>query len=264
MRILGDEINRRQFGTLAAGALAGLAFAGCRGAAATGEQSRVTRPTKRPARSGFRRPAAGTQSLGLAEGRDGVLMVPAGASPAPLPLLVLLHGAGGNGGNMLRRLGAATDAAGIAVLAPDSRDARTWDAIRGDLGPDVDFINRALARTFDVLDIDESRLSVGGFSDGASCALTLGLISGDVFGRVVAWSPGFFVDAGENGKARFYISHGRADEILPIERCSRMIVPRLQKRGYDVTYREFDGGHTMPPDIIREGLEFASAPSAAL
>ena len=261
-RSLGGEISRRRFGTLAAGAVAGLALAGCRGAAATGEQARVTRPTKRPAPSGFRRPAAGTQSLGLADGRDGVLMVPAGAAPAPLPLLVLLHGAGGNGGNMLRRLGAAADRAGIAVLAPDSRDPRTWDAIRGDLGPDVAFINRALARTFDTLDIDESRLSIGGFSDGATCALTLGLLSGDVFDRVVAWSPGFFVDTAVNGKSRFYISHGRTDEILPIDRCSRVIVPRLQKRGYDVTYREFDGGHTLPPEIIREGLEFAGVPRA--
>ena len=186
-------------------------------------------------------------------------MVPAGASPAPLPLLVLLHGAGGNGGNMLRRLGAATDAAGIAVLAPDSRDARTWDAIRGDLGPDVDFINRALARTFDVLDIDESRLSVGGFSDGATYAISLGLLNGDLFPRVLAYSPGFFVAGSPQGRPRFFISHGTADPILPIDRCSRVIVRRLEERGYDVTFRQFDDGHTIPPHIALTGMKWVAS-----
>jgi predicted esterase len=31
-------------------------------------------------------------------------------------------------------------------------------------------------------------------------------------------------------------------------------VPALRRRGYDVTFREFDGGHTVPPDIAREAL----------
>jgi phospholipase/carboxylesterase len=158
---------------------------------------------------------------------------------------------------MLRRLGSAADTAGIAVLSPDSRDPRTWDGIRGDLGPDVTFLNRALERVFEMADIDPARISVGGFSDGATYALTLALINGDLFSRVVAWSPGFYVDDEVHGKPRFYVSHGRSDEILPIDRCSRVIVPRLQRRGYDVTYKEFDGGHAMPPDVVREGLEFA-------
>ena len=67
--------------------------------------------------------------------------------PAPFPLLVLLHGAGGNGEGMLRRLGTAADEAGVAVLAPDSRDA-TWDAVRAGFGRDVMFLDSALERAF--------------------------------------------------------------------------------------------------------------------
>jgi predicted esterase len=255
---MSGGITRRQFASLAATGVAGLTL-GCRDGAVSGAQHRITaRPptrTQPPPRL-----PAGATPLALGKPRDAILMIPGGAPAAPLPLLVLLHGAGGNGGNLLRRLGAAVDAAGIAVLAPDSRDPRTWDAIVASPGPDVAFINRALERTFDTLDVDAKRLSVGGFSDGATYAITLGLMSGDVFSRVVAWSPGFFVDDEVNGKPRFYISHGRGDEILPIHRCSRVIVPRLKQRGYDVTYREFDGGHAMPPDVIREGLEFAVRP----
>jgi phospholipase/carboxylesterase len=233
-------------------ALAGFAL-GCRGSAASA-QSRIS---ARPRASKVLRPPAGAQKLGLGGERDAVLMIPAGAPASPLPLLVLLHGAGGSGGNMLRRLGSQVDTAGLAVLSPDSRDPRSWDAIRGSLGPDVDFLNRALTRVFETVDVDPARVSVGGFSDGATYALTVGLINGDLFSRVVAWSPGFYVDDQVRGKPRVFVSHGRDDEILPIARCSRVIVPRLQQRGYQVTYREFDGGHSMPPEMIREGLAFA-------
>jgi phospholipase/carboxylesterase len=159
---------------------------------------------------------------------------------------------------VLQRFGAAADEAGIVVLAPDSRDS-TWDAIRGDFGPDVAFVNRALARVFDVVSVDPARMAIGGFSDGATYAVSLGLINGDLFRRIVAFSPGFVVDGPAHGKAQFFISHGTADPILPIDRCSRVIVPGLRRRGYDVTFREFDGRHEVPAEIAREGMQWLAA-----
>jgi predicted esterase len=55
------------------------------------------------------------------------------------------------------------------------------------------------------------------------------------------------------------VSHGRSDQILPIDQCSRVIVPRLQAQGYIVTFREFDGRHEMPPDVAAEGLRWMAA-----
>ena len=112
---------------------------------------------------------------------------------------------------------------------------------------DVAFVDRALARVFETVSVDPARLAVGGFSDGASYALSLGLINGDLFGRVVAFSPGFEIAGDAHGRARFFISHGKADTVLPIDFCSRMIVPRLRTRGYDVTFREFNGGTRFRP-----------------
>jgi phospholipase/carboxylesterase len=175
-----------------------------------------------------------------------------------MPLLVLLHGASGSGAGVLRRLGSFAEEAGLAVLAPDARDS-SWDAIRGDFGPDVSFLNRALERVFETVAADPARISIGGFSDGATYAVSLGLINGDLFQRVVAFSAGFIIPGAMTGKPRFFISHGTADRILPIDRCGRVIVSRLQKRGYDVTFREFDGGHEIPPDIAREGMTWAAA-----
>jgi phospholipase/carboxylesterase len=203
--------------------------------------------------------AAGERELGLGSGRDAVLFVPSSASgSAPMPLLLLLHGAGGRGERILARLRDAAEAAGVVVLSPDSRDS-TWDAIHAGFGPDVTFIDRALAKVFETVPVDPARVAIGGFSDGASYALSLGLINGDLFTRVVAFSPGFLVNGARVGKPHIYISHGGSDPILPIDQTSMVIAPGLQRRGYEVTFRQFEGGHDIPPAIAKEGLSWVSA-----
>jgi len=169
----------------------------------------------------------------------------------------MLHGAGQSADWMLERIDTDADDAGVAVLAPNSRES-TWDALHDGFGPDVAFVNRALERVFDTVDIDPTRITVGGFSDGATYAISLGLINGDLFSRVLAFSPGFVIDGTAQGTPQFFISHGTADRILPIDRCSRRIVRDLRERRYDVTFKEFDGGHQIPADIAHEGLRWAA------
>src|SRR5437762_1518146 len=161
-----------------------------------------------------------------------------------------------------RRFGAAADEAGVAILAPDSRDS-SWDAIRGGFGRDVAFLDRALDRVFDTVSVDPERVAVGGFSDGATYALSLGLINGDLFRRIAAFSPGFIVDGPPHGKPQSCISHGTADPILPIAQCSRTIAPLLRRRGYDVTFREFQGGHTVPAEIATDALRWIAGTERA-
>jgi len=213
--------------------------------------------------------ARGEQRLGLDARRDGVLFVPASADSLRqgsgqaerVPLLVLLHGAGGSGESVLRRIRAAAEEAGVAVLAPDSRES-TWDAVHVAFGPDVAFIDRALARVFETLAVDPARVAIGGFSDGATYALSLGLVNGDLFQRVVAFSPGFLVSGLRVGKPLVFISHGTSDEILPIDQTSRTIVPGLRERGYEVVFREFEGGHEVPAAIAREGVAWVKNSSS--
>ena len=196
----------------------------------------------------------GLQSLGLgapARG-DHLLYVPAGYEAGRLaPVAVLLHGAAGDARATLDLLRGLADATGIIVVAPTSREY-TWDVIVGGYGPDVETIDRALEETFCHYSVDPARLAVGGFSDGASYALSLGINNGDLFTDVWAFSPGFMAPSESVGTPRFFISHGRRDRVLPIERCSRRIVPQLERAGYEVTYREFDGAHTVPPEIALE------------
>lgn len=249
------RLSRRRFIASAAGALLG-GVAGRHTVMAQG-QATSARLTARPKPGVTRTLTSGPLGLGKG-GRDGVVQMPTTMRDGPAPLLLFLHGATQNGAAMLRRIGPAADAAGVVVVAPDSRDG-TWDAIRGDFGEDVAYLNEVLGFVFARLPVNPAGITLGGFSDGASYALSLGLANGDLFPRVVACSPGFIIQAPAQGRPRFFISHGRSDQILPIDRCSRVIVPRLQSMRYEVTYREFDGRHEVPPAIATEAMTWMTA-----
>ena len=203
--------------------------------------------------------APGEHRLGLTTTeRDATLYIPKNvASARSVPLLLMLHGAGSSARNV-RFVFPLAEELGIVVLAPDSRRS-TWDGIGGLFGPDVAFIDAALRYTFQRVAVNTGRVAIGGFSDGASYALSLGLANGDLFPRVVACSPGFVMSAPPQGRPRLFVSHGTADQILPIDRCSRVIVPRLRTLKYDVTYREFEGRHEMPAEILAEALRWMTA-----
>ena len=190
---------------------------------------------------------------GIDSDRDGVLRVPPTYTPdKPAPLAVMLHGAGGYARRVSSLFSVGEDF-GVILLIPESRGP-TWDAVRGRYGPDIEFLDRALRYTFERCNVDARRIGIGGFSDGATYGLSVGLASGDLFTHILACSPGFIIKGGLSGKPRVFISHGKTDQILPIDSTSRRIVPALQRANYAVTYREFDGPHAVPPEIAREAF----------
>lgn len=197
--------------------------------------------------------ATGLQPLALDGVRDGFLYVPASYQPEqPLPLVLMLHGAGGTARGSLDTFLPTLENVDTLLLVPDSRGA-TWDVIeeRG-YGSDVLFIDRALRQTLSRYAVDRTHLAIGGFSDGASYALSLGLTNGDLFTHILAFSPGFLSPAHLRGQPEIYISHGIHDTVLPINRCSRRIVLQLQQDHYHVYYHEFEGGHAIPGTLLEE------------
>ena len=221
---------------------------------ATGEGRLVARPGQ-PTEAA----PTGLHLLKLGADRDGLLYVPPGyRADRPAPLVLMLHGAGGNARHGLAPLQQLADAAGLLLLAPDSRQ-QTWDIILGRYGPDVAFIDRTLTRTFDRYAVDPMHIAIEGFSDGASYALSVGIANGDLFTHVIAFSPGFMAPPAQQGSPRLFISHGTRDGVLPIDACSRRIVPQLERAGYDLRYREFNGGHIVPPEIVHEAIDWFTA-----
>ncbi|MFC4020010.1 alpha/beta hydrolase [Micromonospora sp. GCM10011542] len=208
------------------------------------ENPRHGRLTARP-RTPVAPAPAGLVPLTDADG-DPLAMVYApepAADGAPYRLVLLLHGAGGSARQGLDLLLPVADAHHLLLVAPQAA-ASTWDLIAEGFGVDVRRIDGLLANVFDGYPVRD--VTVGGFSDGASYALSLGLTNGDLVDTVLAFSPGFAAPLVTHGKPRVFVSHGVDDRVLPIDVCSRRLVPRLHSLGYDVTYEEFPGAHEVP------------------
>jgi len=205
----------------------------------------------------------GLHPLGLGGGkRDGLLYVPRSYRPEqPAPLMVLLHGAMGNAAQMLEVTQALAEAEGLILVIPESRGV-TWDHKLATGSEDLAFIDRALAHVFARYAVAKEQLSVAGFSDGASYALALGILNGDLFPRILAFSPGFVHAAEPRGVPRVFIAHGDKDAVLPVEQSGRRIVAELGAAGFDVRYLEFAGGHSLPPDVLRAAALWLHEPTS--
>ena len=195
--------------------------------------------------------APGLVRLGNGDVHDPYVYVPASyQASTPMPLMLALHGAGRNVSDPLNLLTPFAESHGFLLLVANSSDY-TWDGIIDHFGTDVRLINAALNRAFERCNVDPQRVTLQGFSDGASYGLGLGLANGDLFSRIIANSPGFIAESGSSrtGKPELFISHGVQDQVLPIHSTSRQIVPALQAEGYQVLYQEFNGGHGVPQTI---------------
>jgi phospholipase/carboxylesterase len=199
--------------------------------------------------------ATGLQALGLERDEDAILYVPKGYSHAqPAPLIVAFHGAGGDARGGIDLFLNDADANGVILLATRSRGA-SWDVTTGNgFGADVAFLDRALRIVFERYAIDPARIAAAGFSDGASYALSVGLTNGDLFGAIMAFSPGFSAPGAAHGRPRIFISHGTLDVVLPIDLTGRMIASQLREAGYAVELVEFDGLHLVPDEIVDAAL----------
>ena len=261
MKDRGAVMNRRDF----------LALGG--GGAAIGLASIVARPHLRPwpapepgrLTTRFHKPVKpGPVSPGehvlLAEGdRRSILFIPQTYDPnRAAPFCLALHGATGSGDSMLRNSRDAAEKHGVIVLSPSSHDF-SWDAIRSDYADDFARVDKLLGQVFDQCAIDPRHVAVAGFSDGATYALSIGLVNGDLFTHVIAHSPGFIIGGNAHGKPRVFISHGRQDTILPIGQCGRRIARQLEGEGYRLRFDEFDGGHAATPAMRETAFAWFTA-----
>lgn len=245
-------LTRRQFvrtGVLgAAGVAAGCLAGPTEGAAAGGSRLR-----SRPGEPGSGGLTPGTHSLEDAIDAEATLYVPSSWSPdVPARLFVMLHGAGASR-NGLDGIFPLADPHGMLVLLPKSQ-GRTWDLVLGGFGPDVAMIDRALAWIFERCAVDPAGVCLGGFSDGGSYALSLGLGNGDLFGRIAAFSPGFMAPAERIGTPSILMVHGVQDTILPIAGTSREITAQLRAWAYALDYEEFDGPHTIRAEDLQRAF----------
>lgn len=210
---------------------------------------------------------------------DAIAYVPASAGARP-PLLVLLHGAGRRADRMIQYLSAEANQRGIVLLAPTSR-GETWDMVSSAEQPPSAYsmLANSMARRFTnsrdavrvesaidalakIMPIDRSRTVLGGFSDGATFALAMGLSRNHQFSAVFAWSPGIAIEtASPARRRRIFVSHGRQDPVTSFQTDCAEIVPMLQNEGAAVSFLPFNGGHEIPEIAKDAFLDAVFGPS---
>lgn len=105
------------------------------------------------------------------------------------------------------------------------------------------------------------RVVLGGFSQGAMLSIDVALAPGSTVDRIAVLSGAFLADslvglrAPRAVKPPVFVSHGRQDDILSFSAAER-IRDLLSKHGFPLTWLPFDGGHDIPPSVVRALADF--------
>jgi len=198
--------------------------------------------------------------------------VPAGEGP--FPAFLALHGRGSNAHDLLGlapvleegralvvcpqgplALSRATGMDGYAWLPPEGAGPADFERARSAV---LSFLDAALER----YPIRRDRLVLLGFSQGGAVAYDLFLREPERFAGLVALSS-WIADPvladptpkpGLAGRPVLAI-HGTQDALVPVERA-RASRDALLALGVALHYREFEMGHELAPDALRELLQW--------
>ena len=192
------------------------------------------------------------------------------------PLLIGLHGNGGNSEQLLAAMNNVLKKEPLILAAPQGAYANFPLLFGPHFSWEIQTRDRELWKLGDPLAVENvghairvlkekypvSEVYVLGFSQGAAYAFLSGfLLPGQVTGIVSI--GGLFpetdtdfsilkeADIASGKKIRVFIAQGSHDPAIPVGLGARTTV-KLKKYGFDVVYREYEGGHEISPDVLRE------------
>ena len=170
------------------------------------------------------------------------LYVPASVKKdAPAPLLVAMHGSTSNGQTIVERWTDLADAHGLIVAGPDATTNKMWVSPQD--GPL--FLKDVVDDVAKTHAIDGRRIYIFGHSAGANFALQMAMLESEFFAagaiHAGAISSDYYpiFDAATR-KIPMAIYIGTRDQFYPID-VVRGVKDALQKRGFDLLYKEMPG-----------------------
>jgi phospholipase/carboxylesterase len=177
----------------------------------------------------------------------------------PLPLVMALHGGGGDGRRFLWSWLREARTHGAIVAAPSSL-GDTWAIGR----EDVDSPNLAGIVEFvrSQWSVDASRMLLTGMSDGGTFAMLSGLEAGSPFTHLAPAACGFhpmFLEVSDPERVRglpIHYAHGELDWMFAVDQA-RQAQAALAQAGAAVTYVELDDlSHCYPRELNTPILEW--------
>jgi phospholipase/carboxylesterase len=193
--------------------------------------------------------------------------LPAGYEPNyPYPLLVFLHGHGGNEEQILRlapRLSRRNYLC-IGLRGPQSLGIRA-DGRMGYSWGDSDFhttlvedyVLRAVEQTRRNYHVHSERIYLAGFSEGATLAYRLGLVFPERFAGVISLNGNIVRRGGplfrlpEIRQLRVLICHGIANVFVPLSSAQKDF-RLLYTAGLPVRMHTYPATHRLHPDMLRD------------
>jgi phospholipase/carboxylesterase len=192
---------------------------------------------------------------------------------SPQGILVLMHGRGADEHDLaplLQALDPDGDLLGVLPRGPLALPpgGRHWYVLREVGSPDRETFLETFAMLSDWLDgvlaeneVPPERLVLGGFSQGAVMAYSLGLAAGRkrpaailAFSGFIPRVDGFELDVEARAGLSVSISHGSLDPIISVE-FAREARARLEAAGLAVRYREDPVPHTIAPGALAQAKQ---------
>lgn len=192
------------------------------------------------------------------------------------PLLLLLHGYGSNEEDLFSFAAQLPDEYYIiSARAPHPLPSygNAWYAINFDSDMNKfsdeaqaivsrDLIAKFIDEIIEHYPIDRNKVTLIGFSQGAILSYAVALTYPEKIDRVLALSGYLNTDIIEKdfhkkdiSKLRFFISHGVADQVIPVE-WARKAPEFLKTLGLDVEYHEYPVGHGVAPQNFYDLLSW--------
>lgn len=209
--------------------------------------------------------------------RHYLLHVPPNYDPSkPMPMILALHGMGGNSADFEKRtkLNETADKDGFIVVYPDStqwfnqKDWKTWDTDDGIIPPgkhvdDTKFLRSVIDTTQSQLNVDDKRIYMAGISNGGMMTMHAAGPLSDKLAAVAVVSGAMSGKEESPTEPLSVINiHGTNDSVIPIggiegvpDSLTLLGIPTFKPNSYIPTYWNIKNGIAGPPTTETVGNE---------